>query len=251
LTSLDHDPHCRRRARGRGGDLDDRLADPARVARWPSIRRIGSSRSASRRRSLVQRFQGHDPHAVTGDPRFRDVVLLAGGRNKGLDLASIATEHERVKSVVALGELRRSSVRRRAWCPVVDGDAGRFDSAGRGVATRPAVAGLRQLRLVPRWRVSPRRRLQQLVPTTSRRMHHGSTTTVIGDRRRQALERAATCDASDRDAWHRSRNPAVVAFYAIAVVVAVFVMLGLVMVLSHRPSTSSTRPIPVASSTSR
>ena len=34
------------------------------------------------------------PHAViTAIRGFDDVVLLAGGRNKGLDLASIAAEH--------------------------------------------------------------------------------------------------------------------------------------------------------------
>jgi UDP-N-acetylmuramoylalanine--D-glutamate ligase len=62
------------------------------------------------------------PHAViTAIRGFHDVVLLAGGRNKGLDLASIATEHHRVKAVVALGEaapiIREAFV---AWCPVVE-----------------------------------------------------------------------------------------------------------------------------------
>jgi cell division protein FtsW len=60
-----------------------------------------------------------------------------------------------------------------------------------------------------------------------------STSTLIGDRRRQALERA---DAVRRHPTRRmSAKPAApptAAFYAIAVVVAVFVMLGLVMVLS-------------------
>ena len=62
------------------------------------------------------------PHAViTAIRGFHDVVLLAGGRNKGLDLASIATEHQRVKAVVALGEAAR--IIRDAfieWCPVVE-----------------------------------------------------------------------------------------------------------------------------------
>jgi cell division protein FtsW len=60
-----------------------------------------------------------------------------------------------------------------------------------------------------------------------------TNTTVIGDRRRDALERAA---ALRRHPTRRSSSkpvgPPTVAFYAIAVVVAVFVMLGLVMVLS-------------------
>ncbi len=44
------------------------------------------------------------PHAaITALRGFRRVVLLAGGLNKGLDLSSLATEHERVKAVVGLG----------------------------------------------------------------------------------------------------------------------------------------------------
>ncbi len=45
------------------------------------------------------------PHAaLTAIRGFERVVLLAGGRNKGLDLASLATEIDRVKAVVGLGE---------------------------------------------------------------------------------------------------------------------------------------------------
>jgi UDP-N-acetylmuramoylalanine--D-glutamate ligase len=45
------------------------------------------------------------PHAaLTAIRSFTSIVLLAGGRNKGLDLASLATEHVRIKAVVALGE---------------------------------------------------------------------------------------------------------------------------------------------------
>jgi UDP-N-acetylmuramoylalanine--D-glutamate ligase len=62
------------------------------------------------------------PHAsMTAIRGFRAVVLLAGGRNKGLDLASLAREHDRVKAVVALGEaapiIHDAFVR---WCPVVE-----------------------------------------------------------------------------------------------------------------------------------
>jgi UDP-N-acetylmuramoylalanine--D-glutamate ligase len=35
---------------------------------------------------------------------FERIVLLAGGRNKGLDLGELATEHSRVRAVVGLGE---------------------------------------------------------------------------------------------------------------------------------------------------
>jgi UDP-N-acetylmuramoylalanine--D-glutamate ligase len=62
------------------------------------------------------------PHAaITAIRGFEHIVLLAGGRNKGLDLASMAGEHERVKAVVALGEA--ASVIHEAfarWCPVVE-----------------------------------------------------------------------------------------------------------------------------------
>ena len=44
------------------------------------------------------------PHAVKTALRgFEDVVLIAGGRNKGLDLAEIAGEAPRVRAVVAIG----------------------------------------------------------------------------------------------------------------------------------------------------
>ncbi|MGZ4725237.1 MAG: glutamate ligase domain-containing protein, partial [Ilumatobacteraceae bacterium] len=62
------------------------------------------------------------PHAaITAIRGFDNVVLLAGGRNKGLDLASLALEHDRVKAVVALGEA--ASIIRDAfarWCPVIE-----------------------------------------------------------------------------------------------------------------------------------
>jgi UDP-N-acetylmuramoylalanine--D-glutamate ligase len=45
------------------------------------------------------------PHAaLTAIRGFDRIVLLAGGRNKGLDLSTLATEHARVKAVVGLGE---------------------------------------------------------------------------------------------------------------------------------------------------
>ena len=60
-----------------------------------------------------------------------------------------------------------------------------------------------------------------------------SSTTIIGDRRRQALERAAALRRHPTQRQSaKPATPPTAAFYAIAVVVAVFVMLGLVMVLS-------------------
>ena len=45
------------------------------------------------------------PHAaVTAIRSFEHVVLLAGGRNKGLDLAALAAAPERMRAVVAIGE---------------------------------------------------------------------------------------------------------------------------------------------------
>jgi UDP-N-acetylmuramoylalanine--D-glutamate ligase len=90
------------------------------------------------------------PHAsITAIRGFANVVLLAGGRNKGLDLASLAGEHERVKAVVALGE--SAPIIRDAfapWCPVVEvatmsaavAAAARFAVAGDTVLLSPACA---------------------------------------------------------------------------------------------------------------
>jgi UDP-N-acetylmuramoylalanine--D-glutamate ligase len=45
------------------------------------------------------------PHAaLTAIRSFEQVVLLAGGRNKGLDLAAMAQAPERMRAVVAIGE---------------------------------------------------------------------------------------------------------------------------------------------------
>jgi UDP-N-acetylmuramoylalanine--D-glutamate ligase len=90
------------------------------------------------------------PHAaITAIRGFDHVVLLAGGRNKGLDLASMASEHDRVKAVVALGEA--SPIIHDAfarWCPVVEvasmtaavDAAARFASAGDTVLLSPGCA---------------------------------------------------------------------------------------------------------------
>jgi len=60
------------------------------------------------------------PHAaLTAIRGFDHIVLLAGGRNKGLDLASLATEHERVVGVVGLGEAGTEIAESFApYCPV-------------------------------------------------------------------------------------------------------------------------------------
>ena len=46
-----------------------------------------------------------NPHAASSAVQgFSSVILLAGGRNKGLDLAELATASDRIKAVVAMGE---------------------------------------------------------------------------------------------------------------------------------------------------
>ena len=59
------------------------------------------------------------PHAaLTAIRAFDNIVLLAGGLNKGLDLASLATEHARVKAVVGLGKAAAEvTVPFEPYCP--------------------------------------------------------------------------------------------------------------------------------------
>lgn len=59
------------------------------------------------------------PHAaLTAIRSFQRIVLLAGGQNKGLDLASLATEHARVKAVVGLGKAAAEVTEAfRPYCP--------------------------------------------------------------------------------------------------------------------------------------
>ena len=90
------------------------------------------------------------PHAaITAIRGFDSVILVAGGRNKGLDLASMAAEHDRVKAVVAIGEaapIIHDAFAR--WCPVVDATsmraavaaAAELAAAGDTVLLSPACA---------------------------------------------------------------------------------------------------------------
>lgn len=56
--------------------------------------------------------KGTTPHAaVTAIRGFDSVVLIAGGRNKGLDLTVMAEESSRIRSVIALGEAADEIVR--------------------------------------------------------------------------------------------------------------------------------------------
>jgi UDP-N-acetylmuramoylalanine--D-glutamate ligase len=69
------------------------------------------------------------PHAaLTAIRSFDRLVLLAGGRNKGLDLSSLASEHSRVRAVVALGESAADvEAAFTTYCPVRT--AGSMDEA--------------------------------------------------------------------------------------------------------------------------
>jgi UDP-N-acetylmuramoylalanine--D-glutamate ligase len=61
------------------------------------------------------------PHAaLTAIRGFDSVVLIAGGRNKGLDLGSMAAESERIRSVVTIGESADEiAVAFSGRCPVI------------------------------------------------------------------------------------------------------------------------------------
>jgi UDP-N-acetylmuramoylalanine--D-glutamate ligase len=60
------------------------------------------------------------PHAaLTAIRGFERIVLLAGGRNKGLDLAGLAVEHDRVVAAIGLGEAAGEITAAFApWVPV-------------------------------------------------------------------------------------------------------------------------------------
>jgi UDP-N-acetylmuramoylalanine--D-glutamate ligase len=90
------------------------------------------------------------PHASrTAIRAFDRVVLLAGGRNKGLDLAELAVERQHVCAVVGLGEAGAEVVAAfEGHCPTATatsmGDAvkaaARFATAGDVVLLSPACA---------------------------------------------------------------------------------------------------------------
>ena len=78
------------------------------------------------------------PHAVRTALRgFENVVLVAGGRNKGLDLAEIAEEKSRIRAVVAIGEAAPEIARAFAGVRPVEValDMGEAVSKARALAT--------------------------------------------------------------------------------------------------------------------
>jgi UDP-N-acetylmuramoylalanine--D-glutamate ligase len=79
-----------------------------------------------------------DPHAaVTAVRGFDSVVLVAGGRNKGLDLSVLAGEADRLRAVVAIGEAAPEVVAAFEGSPVPVTVATSMDAA---VATARAAA---------------------------------------------------------------------------------------------------------------
>ena len=134
--------------------IESGLAHPAAVAEalatfeYPPhrIERVGEFAGAT----WYNDSKATTPHAsITAIRGFSSVVLLAGGRNKGLDLASLASEHDRVKAVVALGEAAPTIHEAFArWCPVTEvpsmkaavAAAAAFASAGDTVLLSPACA---------------------------------------------------------------------------------------------------------------
>ena len=188
-------PRRQQRARRRGHRRSSpvwpsRLRSPRRWRR-SSTRRTASSRSASST-ALAGTTTPRQPHRMPRSPRSAastDVVLIAGGRNKGLDLASMAAEHERVQAVVALGEAAPIIARRVRR--VVPGRRGRVDArppstaaaASPGPATPCCCRRLRQLRLVSRRRLpGARRRLQAARPRTTSEADASMSSTTTRDR---------------------------------------------------------------------
>ena len=132
-------PRPASRRHQRAGRRGDRRSSPAWRPRQPLPRRWQTFEHPPHRIEPIGEFAGArwyndskatTPHAaITAIRGFSNVVLLAGGRNKGLDLASLADEHDRVKAVVALGEA--APIIRDAFARVVSGRRGVVD-AGRG-----------------------------------------------------------------------------------------------------------------------
>ncbi len=87
---------------------------------------LANFQSAHHRIELVGEFEGSrwfddskatSPHAsLTAIRAFERLVLIAGGRNKGLDLTAMATEPQRMVGVVAIGD--DADLIKRAFSPI-------------------------------------------------------------------------------------------------------------------------------------
>lgn len=75
------------------------------------------------------------PHAVAAAlSGFDSVVLIAGGRNKGIDLAPLAATPERVRAVVAIGEAAPDVAAAFAGCRPVETATSMDDAVARAAA---------------------------------------------------------------------------------------------------------------------
>ncbi len=95
------------------------------------------------------------PHAASTAIRaFDHVVLIAGGKNKGLDLSPMASEPERMRAVIAIGSAAGDIANAFFGVTPVVRAASMDDAVARRLRPRPAgrhraaLARLRQLRLV-------------------------------------------------------------------------------------------------------
>ena len=223
------------------------------------------------------------PHAASVAIRaFDRVVLIAGGLNKGLDLAPMAAEAARVTAVVAIGEAAPVVGATFAGAAPVVTAASMAEAVERaGAAARPGDVVLLSPGCAsfdwypdggyPARGDDFRRLVQQRLTTVSSgaaMMSNATMTTTtidrpsgtsVADRRRAALERLHGGPdrvpvrrrarrtikrpvTTDRPGlWDVQRGPAPAAYYVIGIVVAVFVMLGLVMVLSASASVEAAK----------
>ena len=105
---------------------------------------LGSFRGLPHRVALVAEAGGiawYDdskattPHATSAAvDAFDDVVLIAGGRNKGIDLAPLAATPERVRAVVAIGEAAPDVAAAFAGCRPVETATSMDDAVARAAA---------------------------------------------------------------------------------------------------------------------
>ncbi len=169
---------------------------------------------------------------------FDSVVLLAGGRNKGLDLRVLARAADRLRGVVAFGEagaevaaaLPRFGARRDC----------RFDARRRARRRRPGRAGRRgvavaRVRVVRRVRQlrRARRRLRRGSPHSQPRWSARTMTVVTPRLRLPRLNRDSHIARVRDDVVRRHRAlPRPASYVVLCATVAVLNIVGLVMILS-------------------
>ena len=224
------------------GATRDRM--PARVGEHPAAAASGQPGRFGRRGRLVRRFQGDYAGVGPGRrwPGFSSVVLIAGGRNKGLDLTALRATVPPVRAVVAIGEAAGDvGAAFSGLAPVTTPAAWmrpwkrpmRLAHPGDAVVLSP---GLRQLRLVPvlcrprrplRFDRDPQTRRRRGPVLTSEprapltiqsRLPPEETLRLAGPKRRASTARPA------------SRRG--LTYWVLVALVAILCLIGVVMVLS-------------------